>query len=90
MMLSSNQQSNRDDVCLMFKDGVVERFVGVARNVDGVRFNTNYRVLLNSTWQQARMTHNIAIARWDPEAVGVAVKGKHDRGFVLVGGQYRP
>ena len=47
---------------------------------DGIHFDPDVKVLLNSSWWRARMTHNLAID--GPYTHGTS------RFFVLVGGQY--
>ena len=69
----------RGDVCLFFKDGVSEAFVGGLASADGLSFPplSGVGLVLPRRWHHASMTHNLAITI--------------DNGdFVLVGGLFNP
>lgn len=69
----------RGDVCLFFKDGVSEAFVGGLVSTDGLSFPplSGIGLVLPRRWRHASMTHNLAITI--------------DNGdFVLVGGLFNP
>ena len=68
-------------VCLLFKDQVTEKYVGLLTSHDGVHFDSGIHRLLNSSWKRAHMTHNLAIA--GPHSLAGS-----SRAFLLVGGQY--
>ena len=69
----------RGNVCLFFKDGVIEAFVGGLTSTDGLSFPplSDVGLVLPRRWRHASMTHNLAIAI--------------DNGdFLLVGGLFNP
>ena len=68
-------------VCIMFKNGRLATWVGVATSTDGIHFGS-VRLMLPSDWSAARMTHNTAVLLRARDA-GVLE-------YVVVGGQHRP
>lgn len=68
----------RADVCLVFKNHIFESWVGmVSSNDDGRSFAAEPTLVLPTTWQVARLTHNLALTRDD------------DGRYLAVGGQFK-
>ena len=78
---ASRQHWRGGAVCLLFKNDVVESFVGVATSSDAVHFHPGFQRVVDATWKSARMTHNLAIA-------GPTGPYGPSRSFLLVGGQF--
>ena len=74
------RQHDDEEVCVAFKNAVLETWVAAACSRDGGITFSPPSLVLPSTWPSARMTHNLAMV-WHPEGGG---------SWVAVGGQYRP
>ena len=72
---STNGLHHSHDVCIMFKDGVIESFVGLLRSHDGVHFDHSYRVLLNTTWEHAR-TRRVPVLRASAFAIELIAQAR--------------
>ena len=71
---------------LLFKDAVSESFVGSISSRDGVHFDSAISVVLNSSWPQAHMTHNTAIATLPQPSSDSSSSASTE--YVVVGGQH--
>ena len=76
---SSGTCTGAADLCAIFKNDVVETWVGAACSSDGGITFAEPMLIFRSTFASARMTHNLALAQ-------------HPDGsrWIAVGGQFRP